>query len=193
MTSTPAYVSRFRIGRAMLGLMAASLALALVILFVGVSDMFLFVLVTVGFTVPAVLLVFFGSAALLRRAGLVVDGEGVHIGGRPPIYRITRGFVPWSAIREIYLFRVNHGVMVLSYVGFLSHDGSLLLKPYLAPSVAKTIWHVPLEAVRASRPAYGWRLDAAAFKAAASHFAPEVIVVDLSDTAVVQAQLRNAG
>jgi hypothetical protein len=177
----------------MLALMAGSLILGLVTLFIGVSGLVSLVLVTAGFAVPAVLLAFFGSAAILRKAGLVVDSEGVHFGGRPPIYRFTRSFVPWAAIREIYLFRVNHGVMVLSYVGFLSHDGTVLLKPQLSPGVAKSVWHVPFEAVRASRPAYGWRLDPAAFKAATSHFAPSVTVVDLSDTAVAQAHLRNAG
>lgn len=177
----------------MLALMAGSLTLALVVLVLGVSDMFRLVLVTIGFTVPAVLLAFFGSAALWRKAGLVVDGEGIHFGGRPPIYRFTRAFVPWSAIREIHLFRVNHGLMVLSYVGFLSHDGALVLKPQLSPWIAKTVWHVPLEAVRASRPAYGWRLDAAAFKAAVSQFAPSVTVVDVSDRAMTQARLPNAG
>ncbi|WP_412540895.1 hypothetical protein R8Z50_34785 [Longispora sp. K20-0274] len=55
--------------------------------------------------------------------------------------------------------------------------------------LAKTIAHVPLEAVLASRPAYGWRLDAAAFTAAVGGIAPTVPVIDVTAVAMHQTRI----
>jgi hypothetical protein len=173
--------------------MALSLVAAVAGLLLDLPEEAKLIVVTAGFTIPVTLLALLGPPALMRKPALIVDTDGVHFGARPPINRPGAAFVAWSAIREVYLYRVNHWVMVTSYIGLQGHDGVMPLKPYLPAGIAQTIWHVPFEVVQASRPATGWRLDPAAIKAAVGYFAPSVPVVDLTEVAAVQAQRRHDG
>jgi hypothetical protein len=134
-----------------------------------------------GLAIPFACLLLLGLPVLRRRAALRIDADGVFFEGRPPLFKMTSAFARWETIEAIYLFRVRHGFYVATYVALEGRDGVAPIGTLLPRAVARTIPHVPLEIVMASRPAYNWRLDKAALKEASP-----VPVVDL--TAVVGTQ-----
>ena len=184
------YVAPFRFGRLTLSMLAVGTLAVLAGLLLDLGEDARVVLVAGGAALPVTLLALYLPLILGRKPGLRVDADGILFGGRPLIYARTSAFVPWQAISEIYLFRVHQGLFITTYVGVQGRDGVAPLRPSMPASVAATIWHVPTEVVLSSRPAFGWRLDKAALTAAAGYFAPSVPVVDLTEAAPMQRQLR---
>ncbi|MFC7241162.1 hypothetical protein ACFQO7_01595 [Catellatospora aurea] len=184
------YTAPFRFGRLTKSMLAVGVLAAVAGLLPGWSEDVRVVLIAGGLALPGTLLALYLPLILGGKPGLRVDADGVLFGGRPLIYARTSAFVPWSAISEIYLFRVHQGLFVTTYVGVQGVDGVAPLRPSMPASVAATIWHVPTEVVLASRPAFGWQLDKAALTTAAGYFAPGVPVIDLTEAAPMQRQLR---
>ncbi|WP_155374582.1 hypothetical protein [Catellatospora vulcania] len=184
------YVAPFRFGRLTLTMLGVGVLAFLAGLLPGLPEDVTVVLLAVGVALPGTLLALYLPLILGGKPGLRVDADGIMFGGRPLIYARTSAFVPWSAISEIYLFRIHQGLFVTTYLGVQGVDGVAPLRPSMPASVAATFWHVPTEVVLASRPAFGWRLDKAALTTAVGYFASRVPVVDLTEAAPMQRQLR---
>jgi hypothetical protein len=175
------YVTPFRFGPFSLVAMALGVVIAIAGIVSDVPEDPKLILIAGGLAIPFAVLLLLGPPVLRRRAALRVDADGVFFEGRPPLFKLTSAYARWEAIEAIYLFKVRHGFYVATYVGLEGRDGVAPIETLLPKSVARTIPHVPLEIVMASRPVYNWRLDKQALKNASP-----VPVVDL--TAVVGAQ-----
>ncbi|MEV6928335.1 hypothetical protein AB0M46_28145 [Dactylosporangium sp. NPDC051485] len=176
------YEVRYRVSRAVWGLVAAGLLAGTAALALGGSGDEAAVVAAACYAASVTVLALYGHAALTRKVGLRVDEEGIRFGGRPPLYR-PADTVPWRAVSTIYLYRVRVAGLTQSYVGLQAPDGAPPLPQRVPANVVRMIYHVPSDAAAASYSADGFPLDPAAFAAAVARVAPSVQVVDLTAVA----------
>ncbi|MGW3666533.1 hypothetical protein [Streptomyces sp. NPDC005141] len=132
-------------------------------------------------------LMVFTVAALSRKVALRIDEQGVTLGAGPLPVGYKTDVVPWKDIVSVVLWTQHVGRQKMPYIGLQRRQGSpplpgLSYGPRLKRINESLVPHVSPEIVEASRPINLWNLDRLRLESAVATFAPEVNVLDVSDS-----------
>lgn len=123
---------------------------------------------------------FMAYTAMSRKVAFRVDETGVLLGGNPARYKSTTIHVPWDDVTGFVLWRQTVGSTSVPYVGVTRREGAPPLPgdgPKARAALSRLV-PVPTDVALSSRAVNGWRLDRDQLVAAATHFAPGILVRD---------------
>ncbi|MET7694901.1 hypothetical protein ABZT06_44515 [Streptomyces sp. NPDC005483] len=174
--SSPVYQERYGWDRRTTGIVGASVLFTAVLLLPDVPLLGRIL----GLPLFGVGGLFMAYTSMSRKVAFRVDETGVLLGGNPARYKSTTTHVPWDDITGFVLWRQTVGSTSVPYVGVTRREGAPPL-PGDGPKARAVLSHlVPVSAdvALSSRAVNGWRLDRDRLVAAATYFAPGILVRD---------------